>query len=133
MEYLVVLLMTVFIATSLQSKGSWKQKAEGKPVHYNSSSSTVVIRCKKKMRYIINNEHKEDDGHYWLMQEYELSNVILHKFDEKRRDYVLCAITKKLIETCSSEIYNVSEETNDVNSSNDNSMCWKLEQSKSEF
>ncbi|PHT77834.1 hypothetical protein T459_15886 [Capsicum annuum] len=64
------------------------------------------------MHYMVNNneEHREDDGHYWLMKEYKLSNVILHQFDEDRRDYVLCAIKKKFIETCSSEMENVSEE-----------------------
>ncbi|XP_055835186.1 NAC domain-containing protein 78-like [Solanum dulcamara] len=70
--------------------GSWKQQDEGKPVHYNmhNSSSPMVIGCKKKMHY----EH--EDGH-WIMKGYQLSTVILDKFDEDRRDYVLCAIKKK--------------------------------------
>ncbi|KAF3626135.1 hypothetical protein FXO38_29435 [Capsicum annuum] len=76
------------------------------------STSTVVIGCKKKMHYMVNNneEHREDDGHYWLMKEYKLSNVILHQFDDDRRDYVLCAIKKKFIETRSSEMQNFSDE-----------------------
>ncbi|KAF3656819.1 putative sugar carrier protein C-like [Capsicum annuum] len=101
-----------FITKKSSNLGNWKLQGEGKPVYRDSSSSTVLIGCKKKMSYMINNneEHREDDGHYWLMKEYELSNVILHQFDDDRRDYVLCAIKKKLIETCFSEIENVSEE-----------------------
>ncbi|PHT44404.1 hypothetical protein CQW23_13562 [Capsicum baccatum] len=101
-----------FITKKSSNLGNWKLQSEGKPVHRDSSSSTVVIGCKKKMCYMINNneEHREDDGHYWLMKEYELSNVILHQFDDDRRDYVLCAIKKKFIETCLSEMGNVSEE-----------------------
>ncbi|KAM3327526.1 hypothetical protein P3S68_033939 [Capsicum galapagoense] len=100
-----------FITKKSSNLGNWKLQSEGKPVHRDSSLSTVVIGCKKKMCYMINNneEHREDDGHYWLMKEYELSNVILHLFDDDRRDYVLCAI-KKFIETCLSEMGNVSEE-----------------------
>ncbi|KAM3376455.1 NAC domain-containing protein 20-like [Capsicum galapagoense] len=101
-----------FITKKSSNLGNWKLQDEGKPVHRDSSSSTVVIGCKKKMRYMVNNneEHREDDGHYWLMKEYKLSNVMLHQFDDDYRDYVLYAIKKKFIETCSSEMDNVSEE-----------------------
>lgn len=71
----------------------WKQQDEGKLAHYNmhnSSSTTIVIGYKKKMH---------EDGH-WIMKEYQLSMAILLKFEEDRRDYVLCAIKK---DTCSSE------------------------------
>ncbi|XP_047258707.1 NAC domain-containing protein 13-like [Capsicum annuum] len=101
-----------FITKKSRNHGNWKLQDEGKPVHRDSSSSIVFIGCKKKMRYMVNNneEHSEDDGHFWLMKEYKLSNVILHQFDDDRRDYVLCAIKKKFIETCSSEMDNVSVE-----------------------
>ncbi|PHT77787.1 hypothetical protein T459_15839 [Capsicum annuum] len=101
-----------FITKKSSNLGNWKLQDEGKPVHRDSSSSTVVIGYKKKMRYMVNNneEHREDDGHYWLMKEYKLSNVMLHQFDDDYRDYVLYAIKKKFIETCSSEMDNVSEE-----------------------
>ncbi|PHU03448.1 hypothetical protein BC332_28699 [Capsicum chinense] len=88
-----------FITKKSSNLGNWKLQDEGKPVQRDSSTSTVVIGCKKKMHYMVNNneEHREDDGHYWLMKEYKLSNVILHQFDDDRRDYVLCAIKKKLL------------------------------------
>ncbi|PHU13474.1 hypothetical protein BC332_14679 [Capsicum chinense] len=100
-----------FLTKKSSNLGNWKLQDEGKPVHRDSSSSIVVIGSKKKMRYMVNNneEHREDDGHYWLMKEYKLSNVILHQFDDDCRDYVLYAIKKKFIETCSSEMDNVSE------------------------
>ncbi|XP_060173523.1 NAC domain-containing protein 1-like [Lycium barbarum] len=81
------------------NKGSWKQQGEEKTVYNNmgNSSSTLIIGCKKSMRYV-NKEHKDGD---WLMKEYELSKVILQKFDGDCRDYVLCAIKKKPIDTCS--------------------------------
>ncbi|PHT34822.1 hypothetical protein CQW23_26622 [Capsicum baccatum] len=105
-------LFRYFITKKSSNLGNWKLQSEGKPVHRDSSSSTVVMGCKKKMCYMINNneELREDDGHYWMMKEYELSNVILHQFDDDRRDYVLWAIKKKFIETCFSEMENVSEE-----------------------
>ncbi|XP_047261692.1 NAC domain-containing protein 78-like [Capsicum annuum] len=101
-----------FITKKSSNLGNWKLQDEGKSVHRDSSSSTVVIGCKKKMRYMVynNEEHREDDVHYWLMKEYKLSNVILRQFDDDRRDYVLCAIKKKFIETRSSEMENVSGE-----------------------
>ncbi|PHT56568.1 hypothetical protein CQW23_05054 [Capsicum baccatum] len=108
--------------------GSWKQQDEGQPIHYNkgkSSSSTPVIGCKRRMRYMIK-DHK-DDG-LWLMKEFELSNVILKRFDEDRRDYVLCAIKKKPIDTCPFEMNYDSDETDEVTCSNDNdnTMCRDL-------
>ncbi|PHT34821.1 hypothetical protein CQW23_26621 [Capsicum baccatum] len=101
-----------FITKKCSNLGNWKLQDERKPFHRDSSSSTVVIGCKKKMRYMVNNneEHREDNGHYRLMKEYKLSNVILHLFDDDRRDYVLCAIKKNFIETCSSVMDNVSVE-----------------------
>ncbi|KAK4375890.1 hypothetical protein RND71_006567 [Anisodus tanguticus] len=115
------------------NKGNWKQQDKEKPVYCNmgNSSSELIIGCKKSMRYV-NKEHKDGD---WLMKEYELSKVILQKFDEDCRDYVLCAIKNKPIDTCSSETStttsdNVSEETDEVTgfadfvlaTSNDNNM-----------
>ncbi|PHU13478.1 hypothetical protein BC332_14683 [Capsicum chinense] len=88
-----------FITKKSSNLGNWKLQDEGKPVHRDSSSSTVVIVCKKKICYMINNieEHREDDGHYWLMKEYELSNFILHQFDDDRRDYVLVLSRRSLL------------------------------------
>ncbi|PHT77789.1 hypothetical protein T459_15841 [Capsicum annuum] len=102
-----------FITTNIDVYDSeeepWKIYSRGVTC---GAADDIVIGCKKKMCYMINNneEHREDDGHYWLMKEYELSNVILHLFDDDRRDYVLCEIKKKFIETCLSEMGNVSEE-----------------------
>ncbi|PHU03446.1 hypothetical protein BC332_28697 [Capsicum chinense] len=72
-----------FITKKSSNLGNLKLQDEGKPVHRDSSSSIVVIGSKKKMCYM---------------------------FDDDRRDYVLCAIKKTFIETCSSEMANVSVE-----------------------
>ncbi|XP_009795944.1 NAC domain-containing protein 41-like [Nicotiana sylvestris] len=83
---------------SVRNKGTWKQDAKDKPVHYKTmgnTSSVVNIGSKTCLSYKNKMFYPEDqrDGH-WLMKEYELSKVILHKLDEDRRDYVLCAIKK---------------------------------------
>nr|XP_009766553.1 PREDICTED: NAC domain-containing protein 78-like [Nicotiana sylvestris] len=77
------------------NKGSWKQQDKAKSVHYENvgNSSLVVIGCKKSLCYVNKEYYNQNDGH-WLMKEYELSSVILQKFDEDRRDYVLCAIKR---------------------------------------
>ncbi|XP_070054016.1 uncharacterized protein [Nicotiana tomentosiformis] len=67
------------------NKGSWKQDAKGKPVHYKNmgnASSVVNIGSKTCLPYVNKKFYPEDqkDGR-WLMKEYELSKVILHKFD----------------------------------------------------
>ncbi|XP_060200533.1 NAC domain-containing protein 55-like [Lycium barbarum] len=88
------------------NKGSWKQQDKGKPVIY-SSSSPVIIGCKKSMSYV-NKGYNKKDGN-WLMKEYELSSVILQKFDEDCRDYVLCAIKKRPVtSSCHSETSTVT-------------------------
>nr|XP_016453035.1 PREDICTED: NAC domain-containing protein 45-like [Nicotiana tabacum] len=88
---------------SVGNKGTWKQDNKGKPVHYINTSSVK-------------------DGH-WLMKEYELSKVILHKFDQNCKDYyVLCAIKKLKHVNSSSEtstittLNNVSDGTDEVTS-----------------
>lgn len=83
------------------NKGSWKQQDKAKSVHYENvgNSSLVVIGCKKSLCYVNKDQcYNQSDGH-WLMKEYELSNVILQKFDEDCRDYVLCAIKRKSCST----------------------------------
>ncbi|XP_059302073.1 NAC domain-containing protein 1-like [Lycium ferocissimum] len=108
---------TMMYHREVGNKGSWKQQGEENPVYNNmgNSSSALIIGCKKSMRYV-NKEHKDGD---WLMKEYELSKVILQKFDEDCRDYVLCAIKKKPIDTCSPVMStttsdDASEETDEV-------------------
>ncbi|XP_009774958.1 NAC domain-containing protein 40-like [Nicotiana sylvestris] len=114
---------------SVGNKGTWKQDNKGKPVHYKNmgnSSSVVNIGSKTSLSYKNKKFYPEDqkDGH-WLMKEYELSKVILHKFDQDRRDYVLCAIKKLKHVNSSSEtstittLNNVSEGTDEVTSSVD--------------
>ncbi|OIT32943.1 hypothetical protein A4A49_64086, partial [Nicotiana attenuata] len=97
---------------------------KGKPVHYKymgNTSSVVNIGSKKNLSYKNKVFYPKDqkDGH-WLMKEYELSKVILHKFDQDRRDYVLCAIKKLKHVNSSSEtstitaLNNVSDGTDEV-------------------
>ncbi|XP_070054017.1 NAC domain containing protein 52-like [Nicotiana tomentosiformis] len=122
------------------NKGSWKQDAKGKPM--------VNIGSKTNLSYKNKEFYPEDqkDGH-WLMKEYELSKVILHKFDQDCRDYVLCAIKKLKHVNSSSEtstittLNNVSDGTDEVTSSVDGllatnncknyyNMCKNLEHSE---
>ncbi|XP_070054000.1 uncharacterized protein [Nicotiana tomentosiformis] len=96
---------------------------KGKPVHYKNmgnASSVVNIGSKTNLSYKNKEFYPEDqkDGH-WLMKEYELSKVILHKFDQDCRDYVLCAIKKLKHVNSSSEtstittFNNVSDRTDE--------------------
>ncbi|OIT30050.1 hypothetical protein A4A49_18764 [Nicotiana attenuata] len=120
---------------SVGNKGTWKQDNKGKPVHYKNmgnSSSVVNIGSKTSLSYKNKKFYPEDqkDGH-WLMKEYELSKVILHKFDKDRRDYVLCAIKKLKHVNSSSEtstittLNNISDGTDEVTSSVDGLLATK--------
>ncbi|XP_075107199.1 NAC domain-containing protein 1-like [Nicotiana tabacum] len=94
---------------SVGNKGTWKQDNKGKPVHYINTSSVVNIGSKTNLSYKNKVFYPEDqkDGH-WLMKEYELSKVILHKFDQDCRDYVLCAIKKLKYVNSSSEVSTIT-------------------------
>lgn len=102
---------------SVGNKGTWKQDNKGKPVHYKNmgnASSGVNIGSKTNLSYKNKEFYPEDqkDGH-WLMKEYELSKLILHKFDQDRRDYVLCAIKKLKHVNSSSETSTITTMNND--------------------
>lgn len=120
---------------SVGNKGTWKQDAKDKPVHYKNmgnTSSVVNIGSKTCLSYKNKKFYPEDqkDGH-WLMKEYKLSKVILHKFDEERRDYVLCAIKNLNHVNSSSETFtitalnNISDGTDEVTSSVDGLLATK--------
>ncbi|OIT33961.1 hypothetical protein A4A49_32400 [Nicotiana attenuata] len=91
--------------SSVGNKGTWKQDAKGKPVHYKNmgnSSSVVNIGFKTYLSYKNKKFYPEDqkDG----LADEGVGAVILQKFDEDRRDYVLCAIKKLKHVNSSSEI-----------------------------
>ncbi|KAH0712035.1 hypothetical protein KY289_007994 [Solanum tuberosum] len=85
-----------YFITKKNNNGTWKQQGEEIPIFFKigNVSTAHVIGTKKKMH------HVHEFGH-WIMKQYELSPVFLSKFDEDRKDYVLCAIKREYIDECS--------------------------------
>ncbi|KAL3324258.1 hypothetical protein AABB24_038441 [Solanum stoloniferum] len=79
-----------------ENNGSWKQQGEEMPIFFKigNVSTPHVIGTKKKMH------HVHEFGH-WIMKQYQLSPLYLSRFDEDRKDYVLCAMKREYIDECS--------------------------------